>query len=146
MWLIVIHRSGLRFVRLLIEVLTIALGTEYALRRRPFERVLAQAAEGRRRLTGAPEIATPAVLRAIRVAYRILPLEPTCLKHSLIFCRVRRRRGLPAELRIGVQKNEGVFAAHAWVEDGAGNVLTDPQEGFSPVPLRPVRRGEQASD
>jgi hypothetical protein len=48
---------------------------------------------------------------------------------------MRQRRGLPAELRIGVQKNEGVFAAHAWVEDGEGNVLTDPQEGFSPVPL-----------
>jgi len=142
----VIHRSGVRFVRLLAEVLTIALGVEYALRRRSFERVLERAGKGPDSVSGGAEIATPAVLRAIRVAYRILPFEPTCLKHSLIFCRVRRRRGLPAELRIGVQKNDGVFAAHAWVEDGAGNVLTDPQEGFSPVPLRPARRGERASD
>lgn len=146
MWFIVIHGSGVRFVGLLIEVLTIALGVEFALRRWPFERVLAQAAHSPRRTSGGAEIATPAVLRAIRVAYRILPLESTCLKHSLIFCRVRRRRGLPAELRIGVQKHEGVFAAHAWVEDGAGNVLTDPQEGFSPVPLRPARPGGRASD
>jgi hypothetical protein len=84
--------------------------------------------------------------RAIRGVYRVLPFEPTCLKQSLIFCRAWRRRGLTAELRIGVQKEGGVFAAHAWVEDGAGNVLTDPQEGFNALPLSPgPPRGDGAT-
>jgi hypothetical protein len=77
--------------------------------------------------------------------YRLLPFEPTCLKQSLIFCHAWRRRGLTAELHIGVQKDGDAFAAHAWVGDGAGNVLTDPREGFSPLPLPAIRAG-RASD
>jgi hypothetical protein len=132
----VIHRRGVRLVSLGFEVLTIALLVEIAIRRRPLERVFADTAQIRGRLRQASDIAPATLDRAIRTAYRVLPFESTCLKHSLIFCRIRRRRGLPAELRIGVQKKDGVFGAHAWVEDGSGNVLTDPLEGFTSVPLR----------
>lgn len=125
-------------------MLTAALAVEIALRRRSFEQVLGETALTRpRRRRGSP-IAPATLERAIRVAYRFLPFEATCLKHSLIFCRVRRRSGLPAELRIGVQKKDGAFGAHAWVEDDRGNVLTDPLEGFSPVSLPrqpPTRNG-----
>ena len=131
-----IHGSGVRFVRLFIEVLTVALAVEIALRRRPLERVFADTERTSSKPRRAREMPPERLERAIRAVYRILPLEPTCLKHSLIFCRVRRRWGLPAELRIGVQKKAGEFGAHAWVEDGAGQVLTDPLDGFSPVPLR----------
>ena len=130
-----IHRRGVRFVRLFTEVLSIALAVEIALRRRPLARVFADTARTPTGRLRASEIAPATLDRAIRAAYRLLPFESTCLKHSLIFCRVRRRRGLPAELRIGVQKKDGVFGAHAWVEDGLGNVLTDPLEGFTAVPL-----------
>jgi Transglutaminase-like superfamily len=128
------------------EVLILALRVEHALRRHRFEQVLAVA---RKPCIGSNcrPIDTRELDRAIRLVYRLLPFEATCLKHSLIFCLASRRRGLPAELRIGVQKHEGVFAAHAWVEDEHGNVLTDPQEGFSTVPLpRPPIRDAQASD
>jgi Transglutaminase-like superfamily len=127
------------------EVLIFALRVEHALRRHRFEHVLAGATQPH---TGSSRrIDTRELDRAIRLVYRLLPFEATCLKHSLIFCLASRRRGFSAELRIGVQKHEGVFAAHAWVEDGDGNVLTDPQEGFSTVPLpRPPIRGAQASD
>jgi len=138
-------RNAPRLAWALIEVLTEALRVEFALRRLPFERVLRNASATHQSRRNLVEIPVTTLCRAIRMAYRILPVEGTCLKQSLVFCRVRRRRGLPAELKIGVQKNEGVFAAHAWVEDGAGHVLTDPQEGFSPVPL-PAIRGQRASD
>jgi hypothetical protein len=136
-----------RFVRALGEVLLLAIWVEIALRRRPFEWVLSQASRGQRNGGKATDLDTPMFHRAIRAAYRILPIEPTCLKQALIVCRVRRRRGLPAELRIGVQKEGGLFAAHAWVEDGYGTVLTDPQHGFNPLPLpRPAIPGTPASD
>ena len=141
-----IHRRGVRFVRLFFEVLTIALAIEFALRRRSFERLVSDTTGRRSRAGGAPDVPNQRIERAIRAAYRVLPFERTCLKHALIFCRVRQRRGLSAELRIGVQKHEGVFAAHAWVEDEAGNVLTDPQEGFSPVPLPSDAPRARASD
>jgi hypothetical protein len=130
----------------LTEVLVTALKVEVALRRRPFARVLAQTAQIPPAEWWGGEIPNSTLLRAIRVAYRVLPIDATCLKQSLVFCRVRRRHGLPAELRIGVQKREGAFAAHAWVEDDAGNVLTDPQEGFSPLTLSSApTRGDRAS-
>jgi transglutaminase superfamily protein len=140
-------RESVRLVPTVIEVFGLALWVEVTLRRRPFERILDQVARTAPRSTNPQDLPTPTLERVIRLAYRLLPFEATCLKHSLIFCVVRRRRGLPGELRIGVQKTDGVFAAHAWVEDGHGHILTDPQEGFSPVPLpqAPIP-DERASD
>ena len=139
-------KRAVRFARLLPTVLVTAIGLEIALRRRPVDRLLADVfrAEPRRLL---PADIPPATIgRAIRMVYRVLPFERTCLKHALIFRRVRKGQGLPAELRIGVQKSDGVFGAHAWVEDGFGNVLTDPLDGFKPIPLpRDSFRDEQAS-
>jgi hypothetical protein len=70
----------------------------------------------------------------------VVPFSSTCLKESLIFCRIARRHGYSAELRIGVQKADDLLRAHAWVEDGTGAVLTDPLERFLPMPL-PRQRG-----
>jgi hypothetical protein len=134
---ILINRDRVRFVGALIEVLALAIWVEIALRRRPFDRVLAEVKQTGRRAGSAPHICDSTFERAIRAAYRLLPLEPTCLKHALIFCRVRRRRGLPAELRIGVRKNDGVFAAHAWLEDETGRPLTDASVEFAPLVLLP---------
>ena len=119
----------------LLEAVRLVLRVEVALRRNEFAVVF-------REIDSTP--ATPAAgsipipprsfERAIAVVYRVLPLTPSCLKTSLVFLLHRRRRGLPAELRIGVQKCEDELAAHAWVEDGSGVVLTDPQSGFSSLP------------
>ena len=38
------------------------------------------------------------------------------VKESLILFRILRKRGVPAELRIGVRKVDGTFNAHAWIE------------------------------
>jgi hypothetical protein len=45
----------------------------------------------------------------------------SCLERSLVLCRMLRRRGMNAELRIGGRKKANRFEAHAWVElDGIG--------------------------
>jgi hypothetical protein len=57
-----------------------------------------------------------AVSRA--AAHHALPM--TCLPRSLALCRMLRRRGYAAQVRIGVRRENDRIAAHAWVEvDGA---------------------------
>jgi len=51
----------------------------------------------------------------------------TCLARSLVLASLLQRRGIPAQLRIGVRKSEKGFEAHAWVE-AAGAVLNDTQD------------------
>ena len=46
----------------------------------------------------------------------------SCLEQSLVLCRMLRRRGLNADLRIGARKEANRFEAHAWVEV-EGNVV-----------------------
>ena len=55
-------------------------------------------------------------VRLVDVAARHLPWHPTCLPRSLVLWFLLRRQGVPAELRIGVQKREQQLEAHAWVE------------------------------
>src|SRR6185503_9295235 len=110
---------------LLIEAGVFAMLVEVRLRVLAIQRVLSRFSAGDAQPPIPDSAPSPAtVTRAIETVYRLLPLERTCLKHALIFCHIYRRRGLPAVLRIGVQQNEG-FAAHAWVEDGSGALLTD---------------------
>jgi hypothetical protein len=63
---------------------------------------------------------------ALGMARRIAHLEAvtaanlffstSCLEQSLVLCRVLRRRGMSADLRIGARKEANRFEAHAWVE------------------------------
>lgn len=76
---------------------------------------LAGAAEGtlrcEDRVTAAREAA-----RLVHAAARLSPFPSTCLTRSIVLSRLLRRRGLAAEIRIGVRRGDGPFAAHAWVE------------------------------
>lgn len=51
----------------------------------------------------------------------------TCLPRALALQRMLARRGIAAALRIGVRKEAGTLAAHAWVEVG-GLALGEPEE------------------
>ena len=62
--------------------------------------------------------------RLVNIASRHGPYNATCLRHSLALWWLLRRRGLPAELHIGVGKEEALVRAHAWVELG-GLVVND---------------------
>lgn len=66
------------------------------------------------------------------------PLEATCLKKSLVLLRILRRRGLRAELKLGVRTADSGFASHAWVECEGERLLDDGGAGrFTPLPLSP---------
>lgn len=57
--------------------------------------------------------------RAIRVAGAVVarwPFGDTCLRRCLLLGHLLRR--MRPVLRIGVQRSEGTFAAHAWLEVG----------------------------
>ena len=71
--------------------------------------------------------------RLARMAGRYVPTNGSCLRQSLLVWWLLRRKGMPAELRIGVRTQEG-FAAHAWVEvDGQPvNDAPDVAERFAP--------------
>jgi Transglutaminase-like superfamily len=53
---------------------------------------------------------------AVNLAARHTVLPVTCLTRSMLLNWLLHRQGVASELRIGVQINGGVFAAHAWVE------------------------------
>ena len=122
--------------RLLTEAMRLALRAEIDLRVLPFTHVLARLNAWPRPGERPPEcLQIAGVYRAVRWAYRLLPLSSTCLKTSLVFCDMLTRRGVRAELRIGVMKTSDGVASHAWVEDDLGATLTDPLAGFFPLPL-----------
>jgi hypothetical protein len=57
-----------------------------------------------------------AVCRLVGTAARHGLCAATCLRQSLVVWFLLRRRGLPADLRIGVRKTADCLEAHAWVE------------------------------
>ena len=76
--------------------------------------------------------------RLARIAGRYVPTNGSCLRQSLLVWWLLRRKGMPAELRIGVRTHEG-FTAHAWVEVGGQPVNDVPDVGERFIPfLGPV--------
>ncbi len=56
------------------------------------------------------------IQRAFRIALRNAPYKGNCLSQSLaLWCQLQRI-GITADLRIGTRKEQGKFAAHAWIE------------------------------
>ena len=64
------------------------------------------------------------VARMVSIAANHGIYRTNCLKKSLATWWLLARRGIQSELKIGVNKDEGEFSAHAWVEY-QGNVLVD---------------------
>ncbi|MCB0131445.1 MAG: lasso peptide biosynthesis B2 protein [Caldilineaceae bacterium] len=65
--------------------------------------------------------------RAVNIAARYSLLPARCLSRSMMLWWLLHRRGVAAELRIGVRKGAQGFEAHAWVEQ-QGFVLNDSQD------------------
>jgi len=81
--------------------------------------------------------------RSIRVAHRTLRLlaaipggrwRNTCLFRSVAECHVRRARGWPARLAIGVGSAEDRVIAHSWVE-----IVGAAEMPGTPTALSPLR-------
>ncbi len=62
----------------------------------------------------------------VRAARRYTLLKFNCLEESLTLWHLLGKQQIPARLRIGVRKNNGVFEAHAWVEHD-GVALNEPE-------------------
>ena len=82
--------------------------------------------------------AAPAFLEkfgwAVNAASSYVP-RSTCLTRALVAQILLKRRGLPAELHIGVGKDEnGKFQAHAWIVSG-GRVIIGSEEHENYVPF-----------
>ena len=63
----------------------------------------------------------------VGVAARAGFTRHTCLPRSLVLQRFLVQRGLPAVLRIGVRREGGQIAGHAWVEV-AGQPVGEPED------------------
>lgn len=99
----------------------------YARSRALLER-LPRPSEGATRAHTAASTADTAqrIARLVSVAANRGPYRATCLRQSIALWWLLRRRGIAAELRIGVRKDEGELQAHAWVEH-EGRALNDPR-------------------
>ena len=69
-----------------------------------------------------------AVRRAVNMvaaAYRLHPVRSSCLPRTVVLWILLQRRGIGADVRIGVRYNtQGQFESHAWLEWN-GEVLND---------------------
>lgn len=78
----------------------------------------------------APEPGSVTLVSAARLAsavhqtMRFLPTDSRCLMRSLVLIAILGRRSISASLIIGVRE-DGDFAAHAWVEYGGVAILPD---------------------
>jgi hypothetical protein len=136
-------RLSVRDLRVLVEAISLIPWIEIRLRTLAFDRLLARAGrEGRsRRPRTALDIDRAA--RLIEALFACYPFNPTCLKQSLVLLRLVRRRGIPAQLRIGVRKDAGELIAHAWIECGGRTLLPgDGIERYQTLPPIPGGRGE----
>ena len=92
---------------------------DIGLRACPFPRLQACAARPSTRPAPPPE-QTEGLILALKTAVdhaRYNHLYPmTCLRRALTLQKMLARRGIAAELKIGVQKESGMLSAHAWVE------------------------------
>jgi hypothetical protein len=64
------------------------------------------------------------IARLVSIAARHGPYRASCLRQSLALWWLLRRRGVAADLRIGVRREQNQLQAHAWVEHD-GEALND---------------------
>jgi hypothetical protein len=62
-----------------------------------------------------------------------------CLHRSVVLQSLLARQGLDAELRIGVQRQQGRMLAHAWLERAGVPLAESPDIADLFLPLAPAR-------
>ena len=98
------------------EAMLLAMAIEIGLRRWSISRVLDRLdrlSPGDRGMAPLPSYPLD---RFAAAAYRLLPIDSTCLRESLVLYALLRRRGATPRLCVGVKKNGKGLAAHAWIE------------------------------
>jgi hypothetical protein len=126
-----------------LRCMLVLLAVRLHLKARGFGRSVARARRLAARAAG-PDSGASAEDLAERTAHRVavagafFPGRAVCLEQSLALYVLLRRRGVPAELRLGVTPSP--FHAHAWVEvDGAPvNEDAETVAKFLPMPAVPA--------
>ena len=116
---------------------------DLGLRLLPFQRLQRLAAvpapsEPAPQFAEASSILTGRLHRLVSIAanHHLYPM--TCLRQALVLQRILAQRGIAAQLEIGVRKDAGIFAAHAWLEY-RGQPIGPPQAVISYAPLTPPK-------
>lgn len=92
------------------------------------ERLLASAYPGRQPAARAASATVAGLWRWIGAAAANHPCRARCLERSLVLRAMLARRGLSADLRIGVRRDGTGLDAHAWLEcDGRPLVEANPE-------------------
>jgi hypothetical protein len=117
------------------------LGIRLHLKARGFGRSIALARRlggGRSAAADTPGDLVEGTARSVATAAAFFPGRAICLEQSLTLYVLLRRRGVPAQLRLGVQPYP--FNAHAWVELAGQPVNEDPEAvaRFLPMPEIPA--------
>jgi len=105
----------------LVQAWVLLLWVDLGLRLLPFPRLRAWAAPGElahsRKIPDGEALAQiQGIQSLVNSAARNHLYPMTCLRRSLVLQRMLGRRSIPAELRLGVRKEEGQLKAHAWLE------------------------------
>lgn len=90
----------------------------------------------RRRCTEDDPGGAPRTAWLVEVAARCWRPRPTCLAKALVVLSLLKRRGLPAQLVVGVTKARGPLEGHAWVELDGAAVGADPGPASDAVLVR----------
>ncbi len=72
------------------------------------------------------------------IAARLHSITMTCLVRSLALCWMLRKRGFPAQVRLGADKSATGFQAHAWVEVDGQPIGEEQASARRFIPLQPI--------
>ena len=78
-----------------------------------------------------------AAMVGVAARYHLLPMN--CLRRALALRWLLAVRGIPADLRIGVDKGRHGLSAHAWVEREGTPLGEEADVGLQFAPLAPMR-------
>lgn len=131
--------------RMLLEVLAIVLWTRWQLAYRPLSTILANAESWNFNdacMLGSADLAATedrfAVASAqFRQARRYTPVEPSCLLDSLSLAYFLARRGLAADIVLGVTLRP--FAAHCWVQTRNLILNETASDAHAHTPIKVIR-------
>jgi hypothetical protein len=116
---------------LLLQAWVLLLAVDLGLRTLPFPWIGAWAARGSGKRAGRSAGEDTALVQRLRrltdlaARHHLYPMR--CLRRSLALQWMLNRRGVPAVLRLGVQREAGELKAHAWLEHD-GLPLGEPQD------------------
>jgi hypothetical protein len=113
-------------VVVLLPLLTISLRMRGFGATQRFLRKFLAPSEHRPPVTGAADSRVALTSRMVLAAARNSFVPSTCLERSIAIWWLLARQGIATQLRIGVRKDQGKLAAHAWVEY-QGNAIGEPE-------------------